>query len=372
MRTHLRYPLLLAAWLCGCGANADSAATSPRPPSARPPAVPALPADAVAPFEVHEWGLVRGGYNDVIVVGGSMPEMMAMAVAKPILYFHLGTNEPLQVDVTARMGPGGTIAESWPIAAAANAPSAHWSARVTHGSCHHGRLPSLNEPPCLNLVDGCESATLATVESDDADCVTVGLQSANHLFYRGTLVGVDPLPLVVELQPNGTIRVRNRSTEVIPGVLLRVRLAGGQARVTDAAIRATPPAPGASVDIPVPTGTTVAAAAEVSTMLGGLGLTAGETAAFRRAWDMSLFRLDQGAMADQPIWLPNAPYPVHAGAVPAVTAAPMATLTAPRTTESLVYFLPPAAVEQLATLEITPRPTHIRRAIAVWLQLPTP
>jgi len=330
---------------------------------------------------VHEWGLVRGGAGDSIELGGSVPYLEPMPVAKPILYFHLAGIEPLDVRATARMGQGGTIVETWPLAGAAGAREASWSARVTRGSCHHGRLPTAREAPCLGLTDGCEAATLSQVESDDADCVTVGPQSANHLFYRGSIRGVDPLPLVAERLANGRVRVRNRGTEAIPGVVIRVRLANGTAGVTDAASWVAPPAPGRAIELDVPAGPTAPAAAQVGAMLRALGLTDAEAGAFRRAWDPTLFNVASpaGVQTIPPIG-PMGPtvHPVRAEAEPGTTtearnpvaaAMPMAL---PRPTESLVYFLPPAVIERLSTLDFTPRPTGVKRAIAVWLDLPTP
>jgi hypothetical protein len=375
--------LLLFSLLCACGPKSDaSAPPTNTPPSIRPPA-PQPPVVEAAPFEVHEWGLVRGGANDTIVVGASLPQLMPMAVAKPVLYFHLGSEAPVEVSVTARMGEGGTIVESWPIGAAPSARFASWSARVTRGSCHHGRLPSFGDAPCLGLNDGCEAATLDTVESDDADCVMVGPQSANHLFYRGSLTGVDPLPLVVERLPDGRVRVRNRGTEPIPGALLRVRLGYGAPRVSDGATSAPAPGPGATVEIGVPAGTTAAAAEQSGAMLRELGLTVGETAAFRRAWDTILFGLPDGAAAaDLPLYPagPRPVQPVHAEAarptavIPTiVTAAPVAgAFLAPQPSDSLIYFLPPSVIEKLSTLELAPRPTRTVRVIAVWLELPAP
>jgi len=366
--------LCLTASLCACGGGREPVASSASPGT--PPAAPTPPpaAPAAPTFEVHEWGLVRGGVNDAIIVGATVPTAMPMAVAKPVLYFHLSSDAPLEVHVVARMGEGGTIAESWPLAALPNARAAEWHARVRRGSCHHGRLPSLAEPPCSGRADGCEANTLDTVESDDADCVTVGEQAANHLFYRGTLEGVDPLPLVVERLAGGRLRVRNRSAESIPGVLLRVRLAHGVRGVTDAATATAPPPPGATVELEAPSGATAAAALAVATMSHDLGLTTGETAAFRRAWDTTLFGLG-GAAAAPPIWPPfggvHAAAEPHSRAPSPVTATPLDTgLIAQRATESLIYFLPPAAIERIATLQVTPRPTQVRRAIAVWLDLP--
>ncbi len=363
--------LLVVLSASACGAREGTGSSHRSPPAPVPAPV------VTAGYEVHEWGLVRGGANDSIELGASVPYIQPMPVAKPILYFHLTGAEPVDLRVTARMGEGGTIVETWPLAGAAGAREASWSARVTRGSCHHGRLPRASEAPCLGLTDGCEAATLSQVESDDADCVMVGAQSANHLFYRGSMRGVDPLPLVAERLAGGRVRVRNRGTETIPGVLIRVRRANGTAGVTDAASWVVAPRPGAQLELDAPTGATAAAAAQVGDMLRALGLTDAEAGAFRRAWDPTLFNVQApaGVQTIPPIG-PFGPtvHPVRADAEtdarnPVAAASPMAL---PRPTEALVYFLPPRVIERLSTLDFSPRPTGVKRAIAVWLDLPTP
>lgn len=353
--------------LLGCGARGETGASSTNPP---------VPAPGVAAgYEVHEWGLVRGGVGDAVVVGGSIPHTEPMPVAKPILYFHLAGDASIDARVTARMGAGGTIVETWPLGGATGAREASWSARVTRGSCHHARLPGPGDAPCFALADGCEASTLSQVESDDADCVTVGTQRANHLFYRGSMRGVDVLPLVAERLADGRIRVRNRGAEPIPGVLVRVRLANGTAGVTDAASWRAAPQPGAQLVLDAPAGSTADAASEVGGVLRLLGLTDAEATAFRRAWDPALFGVTTGSGVQSvpPIGPFGSPvYPVHAQADAPVGTVAAAPALPPRPTDALVYFLPPSVIERLSTLAFSPRPTAVKRAIAVWFELPSP
>ncbi|MBX3249279.1 MAG: hypothetical protein KF901_19035 [Myxococcales bacterium] len=116
----------------------------------------------------------------------------------------------------------------------------------------------------------------------------------------------------------------------------------------------SPPAPGATITIGAepPRGsrdraldelvgpsTTDGGRAALQASLDTLGLTPSERAAFLRAWGDALF-----------------------GYVDTVGGLPP-----PR--HSLLYFLPPGACDQVATLHFDPTPTEVRRALAVWVRV---
>lgn len=341
---------MLSAALCAC-----------RSPTSTPSPAPS-PSNPGAPYEVHEWGLVRAAPSGALSLGGpSAHAAYEVGIGKPVLYFHLAGTAPLDVEVTARLAEGGAMAESWPLAAEPGAPAATWRGRVSRGSCHHARLPRRADRPCSEVDDGCEAATLSLAESADADCITVGEQRANHLFYRGSVRGAGPLPLEVERLADGRVRVRNRGASPIPGVLLRVRLAHWAPDVVDAAMSATPPLPGETIELSSPAGSIADAAAQVSKMLREQGLTAGEAAAFRRGWDEELFGLGPGCDRGPDPHRLRDEARAAAGSIPPLP---------PRWTDSLVYFLPRPAIEHLSTLEFAPRPTQVRRALAAWLAIP--
>lgn len=281
-----------------------------------------------------------------------------MAVAKPVLYFHRAGAGALVVDVEARVA-GGRIVEHWPSMGAEPGDVARWHhVLVQPGSCHGSRYPGGGDDPCLHLSDACEAATLATVETTDADCLTWPeppggdgpTEAWNHLFYRGEVTGAPALPLRVEPLADGTLRVTSTTTDPIPGRLVRVRRANGVAGATDAAEVAAPPAPGASVVVAAPHASLASGAEALAASLRDAGLTEQETSAFRRSWDEPLFGV--ATVADLPVVAATPPF-----------AAPQA---APVVTTSLLYVLPVRTADALAPLHFDPAPTAVRRAIVVW------
>jgi hypothetical protein len=348
-----RSRLVLGAVLamgCSCGGT-----TSP------PAALPSIdPAPAPGPtYEVHEWGLVRGTLDDRVMLSGPHAPEPVMVVAKPVLYFHRQGEGALVIDVEARI-PNGRIVEHWPTPGGSPGTVAAWRSVVIQGeTCHGSRYPTLAEDPCRTLTDGCEAATLASVETTDASCLywprppddDGPTQAWNHLFYRGEITGSPSLPLRAEPLPAGTLRITATGTEPIPGRLIRVRRANGTPGVTDALEIAAPPSPGASVILGAPTQPVSTGGEALGASLREAGLTSDEVDAFRRAWDETLF----GDVVT-----------ATASITTVVTATP--TLPVPPTpTTSIVYVLPLGAADALATLTFSPPPTVVRRGIVVWI-----
>lgn len=359
MRLAISVGLALVVLGCTCARDVSppvAPVATPSEPAAPPP----------ASYEVHEWGLLRGTTDDRAVLSGPHAEAPPVPLAKPVLYFHRTGEGALVVDVEARM-VGGRIVEHWPSFAGEVGASVAWpGVMIQEGSCRGSRYPSLAESPCTGVTDGCEAATLATVETTDADCVfwpqppdDDGPTLAwNHLFYRGEIAGTPPLPLRLEPQPDGTLRVTSTSAEPIPGRLVRVRRANGTAGVTDAVAIAAPPASRQSVMIPAPSDPISSGAAPLAASLREVGLTDAEIEAFRRAWDEPIFGATTTAAGGEA--LPTA--------TPVASASPLGgALLAPRPTTSLVYLLPASAADALATLSFTPPPTAVRRALVVWI-----
>jgi hypothetical protein len=311
---------------------------------------------------VHEWGLVRGDVRDRVHLSGPRHAPEAMPLAKPVLYFHRDGDGPLTIDVEVTLASG-RIVEHWPFVAPTPGTTLAWRGiTLAEGHCAGARYPATGEAPCDAAGAGldCESLELRTVESTDADCLEIAGASWNHLFYRGELAGAPPLPLVV--QPSGRsrrgvgadrYRVTHRGQAPIVGRLVRVR--GGMASVLDA------PAPGAGVMLEPPAGAIDEGARALAEALGEAGLTADEVAAFRRAWDTTLFGASVTASAEP-----------RGGEVVAASpsAMPMAGgLALGATTDALLYVLPASDADRLATLRFTPAPRAVRRAIVVWLDL---
>jgi len=336
-------PLLLA--LGACGSNA--------PPST--PATPSEPATANATtpsYEVHEWGLVRRAFPDRVIVSGprGTSRMDPMPVAKPVLYFHRDGEGPLAIDVDVAM-PSGHVVEHWPLTTTNATPSSiRWAdVALVEGHCRGSRYPRPMEPPCNAVPDFCEAAELATVEAEDGDCVHVAGQPFDHLFYRGEVTSPPTFPLELVLEGD-VLRVTHRGRAPIPGRLVRVRRSGAVVSVVD------PPSPGASVTLPAPHTPNAEGARALADSLRSAGLTDAEARAFARAWDVELF----GALTASVTTIPPAP----SGAVVA-SASPM---PAP-TDDSLLYVLPMADADALATLRFDPPPRVVRRAIVAWIDV---
>lgn len=379
-------PALLATFLlgaCACGGASSSGSDPATTPEATPPSVApeARTAGPSADYEVHEWGLVRGDVGDTQRYGVLAPPVSfaAMAVDKPVLYFHAPSALTLtSVRVEARSG--GTLLETWPLTPLGVAASWADVAIDPSGACTPSPLPSASEAPCTSLPagDACETPTLAVVRTDDAACVHVGSTSERFLFYRGRAQTFTPPLRFERTGAYETVRVTNEGDAVIPGMLVRLSSDGYRVRT----LAVAPPPPHRSVDVHADFDAAAASAADHTTLraddeardrrgamdedmpampasgpgpsalrdaMRQIGLTESEADAFMRAWEPALFGPGQVAIDT-----------LSVDGTPSVDGDP-----APR--ESFVYFLPAASLEDLAHLDFDPPPRGgVHRAIAMW------
>ena len=366
MRTTLASLFLLTLG-CSCGApQASHVGVSSPPPG---------PSASSADYEVHEWGLVRAAPGDVLRVGAVAPPVtyQALSVDKPVLYFHAAA--PLTLaSVTVQMPAGGLIREVWPLAQFG--ATARWENVLLDPTavCTPSSLPTATDAPCSLLAPGdmCESATLETVRTADAACVTVGSATERFLFYRAESTRFTPPLTFQRTHRFEHVEVRNDGDQPIPGLLVRLWSDGRRTR----ALAVAPPAPHGSivvtddfdaaaadedtgdVDHPVSVddeagapSTVGPARRAIARTMHDLGLTQPETDAFLGAWSAVLFT-EGGA----------APLDVLAIDRRAADGDP-----APR--ESFLYFLPQATTDGIATLAFDPPPRAVHRAIAVWSPL---
>ncbi len=347
----------------------------------------------IADYEVHEWGLLRSmrdGSTEVLRAGAVAPArpIEIMAVDKPVLYFH--ARDPLTIrDVSVHVD-GGTIVESWPFveARAANGNADIAWHDVSLGAlegCESSPLPTATVLPC-SLLGGafCESAGLAVVRTDDAQCVRTNGSVERFLFYRAQSHTFTPPLRFAREQAFEDVRVTNDGDHPIPGVIVRIWSDGTRTRT----LIADPPPPHESIVIghafedgtpadvdedddrpfdrrgamdesmpaPIVSGP---GRDGLRRTLRELGLTTSEVGAFMRAWDTTLFS-NSGA---------------HAGATTdgiAVTDMPVDVLSVdgdPAPRESFLYFLPEPATDGVATLQFSPAPRTVRRALAIWTAL---
>ncbi|MCB9603667.1 MAG: hypothetical protein H6720_25390 [Sandaracinus sp.] len=348
----------------GCGGR------DPRPTE---PSVEPTPEVVVGAgtFSVHEWGLLRGGAGDVLEVGAVPPATLVepIAVDKPLLYFH-ATGGPVRLREATVDALDGSIREHWPVVADATPTRVTWrdlaldpSRVVVPGRCEPV-FPTRTQPPCDRLAPGeaCETAELAPLRAEGSTC----LDEAPFLFYRSRTRSFTP-PLRATREGDA-MRVTNAGREPIPGRLIRIERFGGRVRTR----AVEPPAPGGTIvidatfpedgdsepmddvlpadrrgavdelsaDGPVLGPSTLEAGRRaLRDTLEGLGLTDSESDAFVRAWDHALFgEFDS---------VDGLPAPVH----------------------SILYFLPPGACDQVATLHFDPAPTEVHRALAVWVRV---
>ena len=331
------------------------------PGTVAPPSAPAL-------YEVHEWGVidVQEDGRAEVAAGGRIPRgipvarpepssserpALPMPMRKPVLYFHLAPGvASLAVDVSARI-TSGTIYETFPPDTRPSPDVAHWSASLAEAHC-----PTDPEPVIRGLSGGCttpdgicEVTELSAYDAPTAACVTAGGIASGLLFYRAMATPV--LPLRVERAADMSVTVTaTGSTEGAPGPLLRVttnfegRWESGRVVISRAAI----PTLGSTAVLPVGSVEVDRGAtqAELDASLARLGLDPGERSAFLVAWMMTLFGPNPGASGRTGDHYPHVPQ------------------------DSILYFLPEAAVDAMSHLELSPSPSAVRRAFLVRVILP--
>ena len=356
--------LSIAALALGCCASASQTLAPPSEPA--PPA----PVASGPTYDVHEWGLVRGTAADLAVLSGPHANEIAVPVAKPVLYFHRVGEGPLAIDVRVHID-GGRIVEHWPEAIDPGEPGSDigWQVQLGNEACAGHHYPSeFTESPCSRLMrvgDGCEAAQLRLVETTDSACLTWQRASDqpatpwNNLFYRAELNRDPHLPLELRSRTAGVLQATLHGADAIVGSVIRLHQGNGEPGAGSCASVVPGPASNTTVDLPAPTESMATAAEALDASLRAAGLTADETAAFRRAWDTTLFG-DFTRGCDSPATLG------------AITATPTAGLFLPRATRSVLYVLPEATADSLATLRFTPAPRAVRRVIVAWVDEPAP
>jgi len=371
-------PGLVCLLIVGCGGRRAPGGPAPAPPT---------PAGGTAPYEVHEWGLLRAGAGDVLDVGAVAPpglDIEPMAVDKPVLYFH--ARGPLRLEHVRVEAVGGAIREHWPLTAGASFPmSIDWSGftlddtQGAGGARCSGAFPSASAPPCSHLMPGeeCESARLGMLISTSASCLESGGARLPFLFYRSRTSTFTP-PVHVRTLPSGEIQVTNTGDAPIPGWVVRMRRGDGRARTiavqapaahatvtigsefASAAVPVayTPPSHDEAVDHPMLPGSEEPGRAAVRITLDQIGLDGGEADAFLRAWDGALFGDGGVVLIDLP---PRTAASDRRGAIDVLTDESQRA-----TTDSILYFLPPSACDAVTRLSFTPTPTRVLRALAIW------
>ena len=355
----------LLALGCTCASTPSTAPVVEAPQVAAP-----VPVVVPATYDVHEWGLVRATPEDHVMISGPHANAPMMGLGKPVLYFHRVGEGALEIDVRVHI-EGGRIVEHWPMNPSEGVPESDiaWRVQLGEATCASNTYPSAySDEPCRRLLsagDICEAATLRTVETSDSTCVHTHFDGSiaawNHLFYRAEVTRDPQLPLVVEPGTHGAIRLSSRGLEAIGGTILRVVRSHGSRGVQDAALVVRAPQHGESIEVPAPTGTIAEAMTALDASLREAGLTEQETAAFRRAWDATLF----GAEAA------SAEAGGGEGHGGLGRLGPLGGGVVAQPTDSILYVLPEATAEALATLELTPAPREVRRVIVAWVDVPS-
>lgn len=350
-----RLPCLCASlWLTACGFSACGAPSSATPSSTTPSSTTpsstttasARGAIELAPgtYELHEWGLLRGGPGDVLEVGTLAPAISVepIAVEKPVLYFHLGGDAPLDLGRASVEAIDGTIREHWPLAAPRVGPGeasrVNWSPITILPERCSFLAPADRASACgaLPVDEVCESLSLARTVTDDASCVETATGRSPILFYRSTSRGLTA-PIAAHYIDFGDVGVRNDSDQTIPGLMIRFIESSAGLRV----IVFSPPAPHQEVVVGHEDQGTEAARQAILTTMTGLGLTVSEAEAFLASWEGELFDEVPVAEEVEEAWERS----------------------------SLLYFLPPALTDRVSRLDFDPAPIATHRALAIWTGL---
>lgn len=333
-------------------------------------------------FAVHEWGLVVTGGRGGLVVGtqpapaatrhaendrppqdperdprdpnlGSPPprDGREIAPARPVFYVHLDPGlDEARFSLGVRSISRGRVIEHYPAGVRQERNTGlTWNDVVARRGACRGVYPGLSDPLCQTPDGVCELADLASYETSEAACLSVGTTAVGLLFYR--MVGArDTLPLDVRTHDAGSLLVR--SVGAPPrGLVLRVHrdpeFARTRVRVVqlDRDGRATIPPARAPGLLPAERGLALLSAA-----LDEGGLTAQERDAFLRAWREGLFGSVTAAGTSS--------------SVPTPDGHPLAPVS-----DALLYFWPRAEVDAALPLTITPAPREVRRVFVVRVDL---
>lgn len=359
-----------------------------------PPEAKDVPPDV---YDVHEWGLIDQSLSD-----GSLrlsaPSQRALGsgtiglglgvvgYGKPVLYFHLESSKHIDVSARVQVTHEMRMVEHWPPSLAAD-DEVRWEFELTSQPCDGDRTyPTASDAFCTRMSDGiCETAELPEYETDDASCLIVEGEQWPLLLYRAAPIedaerpeedARVQLPLDIDKEPDGTIRIRNRSEASSPLAMFRVTRRGAQTQVT----RLEWPAPGESVSVPRPaadaTGDTTSRES-VREALTEQGLTENEAEAFFRAWEEELWGADAeadpeaaGETSAEALGLRG--YGRGGGGVGGgiiglggFGRGGLANPFAPRFTDVLIYWLPPSVIDELAPLTFEPAPRNVKRAMMV-------
>lgn len=162
-----------------------------------------------APYEVHEWGLIRftGGIGEVSTSGHELRppvqlQMHEITVDKPLIYFHPLDGFDFDTVISAQVSvTGGQIREAWP----ASGPQVFgermvWPhLQITTSNCGAEVVPELNAFPCSSLTDGgvCETAEMRGYLQTVSNCLNAEGLSAPVLIYNGYAAPTQASPITI-------------------------------------------------------------------------------------------------------------------------------------------------------------------------------
>jgi hypothetical protein len=333
-------------FLAACSTPTPVVSTPPSEPP--PPVAPSPDPPETAGYTVHEWGLLdidSTGHAE-LAAGPGHPRMVS--ARKPVLYVHLDEGVPnLSFSLDVHVA-GGTLLEHWPLGQLVDAGTLRWSATATRAHC----ATDTSSAPCATTDRVCEVEELPSYDAASAACLDVGGTNSGMLFYRASLT-VDDLPIVVERSADLGLRVTAKGdADDIVGDVLRVSTAlSGPWPMGHVVVQRAPvPARGDSVSLPV--GTTAVdrgdEEAKLRHAMSELGLGTDEADAFVRAWSPALFGPPISSRRER-------------------FSRDLATPPMPQ--DALLFWLPPAVADRIATLAFEPLPRKVSRALLVRIDL---
>jgi len=357
-------------------------------------------------YDVHEWGMIDQSLADgslrlsapsqgALTAGTIGLGLTGIGYGKPVLYFHVESGKRIAIDASVGVTHEMRMVEHWPRAFASDT-EVRWELELVPEPCDEPRTyPSSSDAFCTRMSDGiCETAELPEYETDDASCLIVDGTQWPLLLYRAAAVEEAErpesrveLPLEIEKQPDGNVRIRNRSGASSPLAMFRVTRRASQTQVT----RIEWPAPGETVTVPRPaaeaTGDTTSRQS-VREALSQQGLTEPEAEAFFRAWEEELWGVEpddeEGGETAEVTGASAASLglrgygrgggsvggpPIGLGRLGTIGIGGLPGTGYGRFTDVLIYWLPPSIIDELAPLTFEPAPRNVKRAMMVRVSL---
>lgn len=316
-------------------------------------------------YDLHEWGVVnatRGGFE---VAAGPGRQEGVLLVDKPVLYVHSNSS----FDLTLTVNPVGNfrVAEHFPNV---SSMPLRWNVAVQPETCR-GTYPSTCSTP-----DGyCESVELSLYETEDAACLTFEDQRLPLLFYRMLTDEPPVLPLHAFRDETGIALQNHAQPRTTDPYSHFWRVTWNPQTNSTHASRFPMPISAETVYAEEATGDVTEAQSGLRSDMIAQGLTTHEGEAFMRGWEAALFgessivEQDGTALNNTVTDSEDANSPEDTPIEDSLVEDESRDPNRPVVQDAILYWLSPAAIETLATVDATPPPRSFSRAMLVRVDL---